>query len=362
MYTSFTARDYRCFRQLTVKPLRQINLIAGRNNVGKTALLEAIWIHYGYHNPELAIRVDNFRGLTVFRKDEFLWDLFRDFDPEKPIELEGTDANGQLHSLRIRSSKLTTSFIPLNAEDLENGNGHRLPLLDVADQETNGAIGAEISFEYEDGAGNQYESSARLEEGQFEFTRPSEVRKPIGIYLAARRPLEPTGTAQRLSKLALAKKDKEIVRVMRIIEPRLEGLSVQATGGTMIYGDVEGMDRLIPVALIGDGLGRTLEIAVAIPEAQNGILLVDEIENGLHYSVIARIWEALAQLAKEYNVQIIATTHSLECIRAAYEVFRESVEDNFRLHRLDRTEKDIEVVTYSPDTLGTAIEMDLEIR
>ena len=55
MYKSFNIENFRCFSELTLKPLERINLIAGKNNIGKTALLEALWIRHGYQNPELGI-------------------------------------------------------------------------------------------------------------------------------------------------------------------------------------------------------------------------------------------------------------------------------------------------------------------
>ena len=68
MYLSFEINNFRCFENLKIRPLDRINLIAGKNNVGKTALLEAIWIFKGYHNPSLGISVDAFRGIEKFYK------------------------------------------------------------------------------------------------------------------------------------------------------------------------------------------------------------------------------------------------------------------------------------------------------
>ena len=70
MYSSFKINNFRCFSDLAFEPLEQINLIAGKNNVGKTALLEAIWMRHGYQNPELGLRVDIFRGLAAFKNEE----------------------------------------------------------------------------------------------------------------------------------------------------------------------------------------------------------------------------------------------------------------------------------------------------
>ncbi|MGQ9778740.1 MAG: AAA family ATPase [Bacillota bacterium] len=97
MYRSFEVRNFRCFRDLAINDLERINLIAGINNVGKTALLEALFLHCGAHNPELTIRLNAFRGIETIKFEigewiETPWDsLFADFDVSKKIELVGID-------------------------------------------------------------------------------------------------------------------------------------------------------------------------------------------------------------------------------------------------------------------------------
>jgi AAA15 family ATPase/GTPase len=76
MYHSFEIKNFRGLENLTIEGLERINLIAGKNNVGKTALLEALWIHHGAVIPELALRVDSFRGLDAGDSQEFMGNLF----------------------------------------------------------------------------------------------------------------------------------------------------------------------------------------------------------------------------------------------------------------------------------------------
>jgi len=83
------------------EPLEKANLIAGKNNIGKTALLEALWMHHGYQNPALGIRVDVFRGLGMFKEDEIMSPIFRDFDQSKDIVLTSTDTEDRKAKLTI---------------------------------------------------------------------------------------------------------------------------------------------------------------------------------------------------------------------------------------------------------------------
>jgi len=149
---------------------------------------------------------------------------------------------------------------------------------------------------------------------------------------------------------------------LKIVEPRLRSLRVQYRGGIpLIYGDI-GAKRLIPFPLMGDGMSRLLGVALAMTDAQDGILLIDEIENGIHHSVMPEFWKIVADLAQRYNAQIFATTHSIECVLAAYEAFSSREPYDFSLHRLEQVKGKIRAVQYEKDTLQAAIETNLEVR
>lgn len=96
---------------------------------------------------------------------------------------------------------------------------------------------------------------------------------------------------------------------------------------------------------------------------RGGIILIDEIENGLHYCVIADVWKVLADAARRLNVQIFATTHSGEMIHAAHEAFKESTHYDFRYHRLDRHKDGANTATpYNEEPMETSFELDLEVQ
>ena len=109
MYKSFTIKNYRCFDDITVEPLARVNLIAGENNVGKTALLEALFIHYA-NDPRIAVVVESIRGVG-YRRGEFLLNLFYGFDSEKTIFLSGKDVTDKMLGLEITSETKPVSRI-----------------------------------------------------------------------------------------------------------------------------------------------------------------------------------------------------------------------------------------------------------
>src|SRR5262249_21192052 len=124
----------------------------------------------------------------------------------------------------------------------------------------------------------------------------------------------------RFSMLDITRRLDRVVSFLRVIEPRLTGLTlVTRRSVPLIYADVQGMDRKVPVALLGDGMSKLLSIILAIATIDNGIILIDEVDAGIHHSVLPKVWEGIFKAAKDFNCQIIATTHSYECLQAAYD-------------------------------------------
>ena len=115
--------------------------------------------------------------------------------------------------------------------------------------------------------------------------------------------------------------------------------------------------------MIGDGMMKLLHIALVLLAKPGSILLLDEVENGLHYTMYTKLWKSIATLAVQEKCQIIATTHSYECINGAFEgVQAAGIEDSFAYIRLDKNENGIIPKTYTFDALGRSLDTDWEVR
>ena len=124
----------------------------------------------------------------------------------------------------------------------------------------------------------------------------------------------------------------------------------------MIYGDID-IGHLVPLQMMGEGMMRLAAIALTIANTENGTVLIDEIENGLHHSVLVKVWKAIINVAKKSNVQIFATTHSWECIQAAHEAFITENSYDFRYHRLGRVGGTIKTATYGRETIEASVNL-----
>ena len=135
----------------------------------------------------------------------------------------------------------------------------------------------------------------------------------------------------------------------------------------IIYIDT-GLQRFIPIHVAGDGLKRLLSIITAIYNAKNGIILIDEVDNGLHFSVQQLLWKAIITAAKQFNVQIFATTHSIECLAAlntAAQTFKQNkniIDDEIRYFRIERNNDTHKIYTYEQEIFKLAMEKNWEVR
>ena len=125
-----------------------------------------------------------------------------------------------------------------------------------------------------------------------------------------------------------------------------------------------------PMSIMGDGIKRLLALALDFSSARNGIMLIDEIENGLHHSALVEVWKYLDQMSRMFNVQVFATTHSYECIVAANNAFNDMESSDLHLHRMHRQANNankvkankVKAVTYNKNALDTNIEYLWELR
>jgi hypothetical protein len=167
---------------------------------------------------------------------------------------------------------------------------------------------------------------------------------------------------ERFGKLDIEKRSKLLLSTLQVIAPELVDVRVIVEGGLpLIHGDVGGA-RLMPLPLMGEGMIKLASIALAISDTRNGVVLIDEVENGIHYSVMKNVWRAINKASKDFNVQVFATTHSRECIVAAHEAMQESGDYDFRLHRLERVKNKVKATTLDRTDLSSIIESGFEVR
>ena len=367
MYRSLDIDNLRQFDSLAIADLSRVNLIAGKNNAGKTTLLEALWLHSNAVSPRRAWSLRRLRGLSPNEPGGPFDDLFCDYHTDSPITIAARGDWGGLRILTISNQPRARRPLPISGDDDDDH-------LDLAMQED--AFENEVVFEYTNEHHEIHESIAWLDAKEdlpssrsFLHTKrngipeESSQMRSRSVFIPAQQRGRDISTATRLGRAELAGRLDAVHGFLRIAEPRLSKLTVisKEHGGASVYGDI-GIGRIIPIALLGGGIHKLLDLALSFNDARNGIIMIDEFETGLHYSVMEAAWRNLNRLSREFNVQVFATTHSYECMEAARDAFKEMEDDELRIHRISRRPDGMKATTYSFEGLDFTIDYGAEMR
>ncbi len=125
---------------------------------------------------------------------------------------------------------------------------------------------------------------------------------------------------------------------------------------------VRGSDDPIPLRSLGDGAVRTFSVALALANSSNGFLVVDEVENGIHHSIQTNFWKMVLQSAQRNNVQVLATTHSADCIKGFAQAANELEDVEGVLYSIRRNVNRLRAVEYPEPELAIAAEHGIEVR
>jgi hypothetical protein len=176
------------------------------------------------------------------------------------------------------------------------------------------------------------------------------------------RPTDPKQDAIDYNRVVLHRKKKEVESLLKKIEPKLEAVESLQTGNEpLLYADV-GLRELLPVTQMGQGFNRLLDIYSELIVAEAKVLLIDEVENGLHHSALRIIWEGLLLASDEMGVQIFATTHSWECIKAAHEAAGEQPSYELAVIQLFRVAEGIQGRVLDRKHIEAAMAGDIDLR
>ena len=388
MINNLTIRNFRLFDELEIPKLGQVNLIVGKNNSGKSSILEALSIFASQGNPAtltslLGQHDENLRFDNPLADSEIgaIESSFRHFFPKRAFpEQDGApiyigDANRDAF-VQIEHRLFQEAFEEIQDEDGETIRRiKRLPIeknnTDLfADQPTpNQALHISTKhrafwLDIEDTA--QIRRRSRFGSGE-----PGAI--PYN-YLPTDF-VTPEQLAGMWDKAALTEAEQYLLKALRIIDEDVTGLAfVSKNEGAfsreskrVAIVKLKDEPSPIPLAGMGDGMTRMLQIVLSLFSAKGGILLLDEFENGLHYSVQKQAWELVLFLAKELDTQVFATTHSRDCIEAFSAASVDDTSIDGMLFRFGRSiasndKGKVFATVFNEERLGRLTEANIEVR
>lgn len=373
---SLSISGFRAFNPVDIKPFGRVNLITGQNNAGKSSLLEAIRLLVtGATNRTildiLEYREESDRGRSyrdrpdqILSPDSFapICSLFTGF-PTLTSCSEGfvIASRGTDEPLRSVTAKIAWYHEEFDETNDAIGGGRRLVRVDGGSEDSQPAL--EVST----GAGrNRLTLLSRLFGQRSSFQEPLIGSTPC-IYLDPFSSRSTSQLANLWDAIALTPLEKEVVSALRIISPEIEAVSViGSSDGSPRYNRTaiarsSKYQTPVPLRSFGDGLNRLFGIVLSLCSARSGILLVDEIENGLHHLVLRDMWRAIFRLASDLDVQVFASSHSWDCIEAFQIAATESTDEG-TLVRLTSRNGEIFPTVFGEIELKVATKQQIELR
>jgi AAA domain, putative AbiEii toxin, Type IV TA system len=349
-----TVRNYRSLRNCDF-PMRLINVVGGMNGVGKTSLLEAVFTLLDRLDPLVLARPAMFRNF-IFDFEPESRRLFWNGDTATPIEISGKTRKG----VEVLKMSYGTVTPPVNATEIPVTPDAPIPPIVQAS-----TAGLNIECFVNDQLDGSVGFIVAPQGMNSVVHRPFSLNTVKCAFLTATNRYNPRDMADRFTDTVQSGNLQALLDALKVVQPNLKGLQLLQVAGrpqSLIHGDV-GVQNQIPINLLGDGALTVAAIVMNTIFATNGVLLIDEFDASIHYSVLRKIWSIIGKLAATFNTEIIVSTHSRECIQAASDGLRDvQLSHNLNYTRLDRVDSDVSVTTYEPEELQAALEAEWEVR
>ncbi len=377
---NLSIENFRGIKKLAIPRLGRVTLLAGKNGVGKTTVLDAVKVYAGRAQyadlEELLRRREEFSvatdeesgnlaepdwGALVYGRDTYqnarmsigptqverqlrletisladltdaeaasLREIFREYlleDGMRTIRAAFQDYNWIIPELFFRGQRINTVVGGTRRRLIDRGIRFRLQESRLPSTTTCKVLGPELMSNF---VIAQFWDNVALTDGESQATRA------LGLIYGA---------------------DVERVAVVGDDAP-------SRRGGRRAIVKLKSYDRPVSLRSLGDGAVRLFGVALALANSRGGFLLIDEAENGIHYSVQRDFWRMVLRTAQESNVQVLATTHSWDCVVGFAQAAGEDENAEGVLVRLDREEDRLDAVEYSERKLRIAAEHGIEVR
>jgi energy-coupling factor transporter ATP-binding protein EcfA2 len=345
---------------LHIAKLGRVNLIVGKNNCGKSTVLEALRLYAHRFHPTVLQEIFQVYGESPFKRavgntDTYNWAALKNLFPQRKFP-ETKDRESGISMESNGEHLLSLSFSP----PLYDESGYY-----IDPDFRRGNLVARVKEEWE-----QFDLEIAISRQEFFgddahwFFKLSVV--PCG-YVSTQ--LLPQTLLAKLWDATVWTPDEDLVlEALQLIEPNVHAMRFisdpSSPSNRMSMVRLKGEANPVPLASMGDGMSRILQFILKLLSARNGFLLIDEFENGLHFSVQEKVWRMIFKLAKDLDIQVFATTHSWDCIESFTKVAVEDTDTEGVLLKLARSRLTDKVVArvYDEADLQTITASELEIR
>ena len=340
MLNNITIKNFKAITDLTLDNLGQINLLFGENNCGKSSILEAI-LSYTSQNTPAPLYINRYlRNLSKIDSKNSIEQLFNNLDINNTINISGKHKENYI-SLKIKC--ITEENLDIDSEIFSTVPNNKEITGFELQYSLNGKENKPIPYTVKDQKAQTYTYQVQQILPYSTFINDTTSEKLL---------------EQFKDLLENQKHKKTITNILKKIDPKILDISLGKKGNILVTTD---LSKPLPIELMGDGIRKAFIIASAILDSP-GIILIDEIENGLHHKSQDIVWKAIIEWSKEYNIQFFITTHSYEMIERLTRQIDEQDKNTLKAFRIERKEKEFKIVDYDAEDLSYSTSKRWEIR
>lgn len=397
MFKNIKIENFRCFKSFELQQLGRINLLVGENNSGKTSILEAIQLLCSPTNLEPLSEMMTNRG-------EYVWDdndkenreidikhLFygHEIEPKKKLSISGI-RNNILEQLNFSIEIHLKSQLDAinNFVDTNFNNENKIPedtiqqiekikqqlqeqvQLSENSKELDFCVEWVVEHDINKGKAIRLSPNARLDINHLRRTFLDSINQQEQNQFITSSSLTTQKMIELFDKVVLTDDEKLVLETLQTIEPNIERIayvnpyvlrnSFESRSGFVVR--LSNTNQRVPIGSMGDGVWRILGLALAIVSAKDGVLFVDEIDTGLHFTAMSDMWKLIWKTAKRLNVQVFATTHNSDCWKSLASIASEedAAEDGISIQRIEKDKNT--AVSFNEREIIIAAEREIEVR
>ena len=364
MLNQLKLTNYRGFKQYSVNDLARVNLFVGKNGSGKTSILEAVQIliargDIGFLNAITRRRAetpsdsssDDMSDVSIIYRPNVRHFFYkRQIVPRAFFEISADN----FETVRAEIDEPTTSDTEALSDITELPENRVIRVLRIL----------EGRFLVEDD-GTLLITDRKFFPNLLKLN-PQEHRRTPTRFITSDS-LRVQAMSSMWNEMVFDSMESEVIDVMRILDDSIEDIfflkeDKAHRSETTILVSYKGGRGRVPLGSTGEGMRRLLAIALALVESKGGILLIDEIDTGLHYSVLGDMWRLIARAAKTSDIQVFATTHSLDCVRGLAWLCENypDLAGDVALHKIDSSLE--RSIVLDGNQIVIASEQEIEVR
>ena len=362
---SLCIKNYKNLKELSLNSLAPVNLIVGRNNVGKSTLLEAISIYITNGSDEWLKTILDIRGELVnvdFTKGEIdsnkillehYSSLFNDHCKEF--------VNSAAISIGENEDLLNIRLVHVSEKTIKSEDGFEMRKYISYNDCDNVSDSQSLLYL---GDGLEVSSASKILIPVFQRRAFGSVKDKMPFEYVLVEDFQLRRNVLLFDRVSLSDEEKYVVEALRIIEPRVDRLNFlnenEFSNVRVPYVTLKDTGQRFRLSSMGDGINRVLSIILGLVNCKGGVFLLDEFETGLHYTVQTKLWEVIFMLSEKLNIQVFVTSHSRDCINSFVAANEKKLG---QIIRLDNRDGNIVAVSYdNEEDMEFIAQSNVEIR